>query len=91
MENNPRLYNLGFRHHNQAFVLDATDNNLRMSLRVDGEANQKFVILEGDTETTTCPTPQATDIEAQGIIRGGRRTCRRRFVWAHGRCQKVFG
>ena len=89
--NHIRLYNLDFRTRDQAFVLEASTSSLSMSVLVEDEADQKFAILEVDDESpTVCPAPLATDIQGTSIIRGGPRTCGRRFVWAFGRCERVY-
>ena len=71
------------------FVLDASDNNLRMIQKDKSKSTQKFFKVETSYESA-CPAPEITDLDAQGII-GRSAPCRRRQARVNGRCQKVFG
>jgi hypothetical protein len=73
----------------QPFVLDARDNNLRMSHLNPNTSTQKFFKVETSYEST-CPAPEISGMEFQGII-GRSGPCRRRHALVNGRCQKVFG
>lgn len=86
-----RFYNKAMVARTQAFVLDATNNNLRMNPRVEN-AGQKFVLVEPtDDVETACPEPSIDNILPLSV--GGGNTnpnCGRRKVWSMGRCVRVF-
>ena len=85
-----RMYNQAFTYHEEKHVLDAGSNNLRMSQLDVNKITQKFFKVETSYESSACPAPDNTDLDAQSII-GRSGPCNRRHALVNGRCQKVYG
>ena len=85
-----RMYNQAFTTKDEKHVLDAGSNNLRMSQLDVNKITQKFFKVETSYESSACPAPDNTDLDAQSIIRTPG-SCRRRHAFVNGRCQKVYG
>merc|ERR1719154_1062606 len=84
-----RMYNQAYTNLAEAHVLDASSNNFRMSPLVEGKTSQQFFKVETSNETSPCPAPQNTDLEAQSILRIRLGPCRRGPALVNGRCQIV--
>merc|ERR1719154_479641 len=72
-----RMYNQAYTNLAEAHVLDASSNNFRMSPLVEGKTSQKFFKVETSNESSPCPAPDNTDLEAQGIVQIRRVQCKK--------------
>eukprot|EP00091_Calanus_sinicus_P005321 TRINITY_DN15762_c0_g1_i1.p1 TRINITY_DN15762_c0_g1~~TRINITY_DN15762_c0_g1_i1.p1 ORF type:complete len:229 (-),score=55.76 TRINITY_DN15762_c0_g1_i1:29-634(-) len=84
-----RMYNQAYTNREEKHVLDASSNNFRMSPLVVGKTSQKFFKVETSNESSPCPAPENTDLEAQSILRIRLGPCRRGRAFTNGRCQIV--